>query len=77
MTRYFATSSSSYMYQTPVYHYKQKDSNLISTVNAVDNSLSSIRNATKTQLEKFANGDSNLSMDARPTFSLTLRGLRK
>ena len=62
----------SYRYETPAYHYKKPNEDLIVTVNATDNTYISVRNATDFQLEKLKI-DGNLSYDNRPTRSLTLR----
>ena len=62
----------SYRYETPVYHYKKPDKNLIVTVNAANNKYISVRNATDFQLEKLEM-DGNLGYDSRPSMSLTLR----
>lgn len=61
-----------YIYQTPAYHYKKPDEDLIVTVNATNNEYISVRNATDFQLEKLEI-DGNLGYDSRPSMSLTLR----
>ena len=62
----------SYRYETPAYHYKKPDEDLIVTVNATNNEYISARNATDFQLEKLEI-DGNLGYDSRPSMSLTLR----
>ena len=62
----------SYRYETPAYHYKKPDEDLIVTVNAMNNKYISVRNATDFQLEKLEI-DGNLGYDSRPSMSLTLR----
>ena len=62
----------SYRYDTPAYHYKKPNKDLVITVDATDNTYISIRNATDFQLEKLAI-DGNLGYDSRPPMSLTLR----
>lgn len=62
----------SYRYETPAYHYKKSDEDLIVTVNATNNEYISVRNATDFQLEKLEI-DGNLGYDSRPSMSLTLR----
>ena len=62
----------SYRYETPAYHYKKPDEDLIVTVNATNNEYISVRNATDFQLEKLEI-DGNLGYDSRPSMSLTLR----
>ena len=62
----------SYRYETPAYHYKKPDEDLIVTVNATTNKYISVRNATDFQLEKLEI-DGNLGYDSRPPMSLTLR----
>ena len=62
----------SYRYETPAYHYKKPDEDLIVTVNATNNKYISVRNATDFQLEKLEI-DGNLGYDSRPSMSLTLR----
>ena len=62
----------SYRYETPAYHYKKPDKDLIVTVNATDNEYISVRNATDFQLEKLEI-DGNLGYDSRPLMTLTLR----
>ena len=62
----------SYRYETPAYHYKKTNEDLIVTVNGTTNEYISVRNATDFQLEKLEI-DSNLGYDSRPTMSLTLR----
>lgn len=42
----------SYRYETPAYHYQQKGSNLVVTVNPTDNAYVTVRNATDFQFEK-------------------------
>lgn len=61
----------SYRYADPAYHYIQDD--LIVTVNATNNEFISVRNATKSQLEKLEI-DGNLGLDTRPLMVLRLRG---
>ena len=63
----------SYSYETPAYHYKKPDEDLIVTVNATNNEYISVRNATDFQLEKLEI-DGNLGYDSRPSMSLKLRG---
>ena len=63
----------SYRYETPAYHYKKPDEDLIITVNATNNEYISVRNATDFQLEKLEI-DGNLGYDSRPSMSLKLRG---
>ena len=62
----------SYRYETPTYHYKKPDEDLIVTVNATNNEYISVRNATDFQLEKLEI-DGNLGYDSRPSMSLTLK----
>jgi hypothetical protein len=62
----------SYRYETPAYHYKKPNEDLIITVNATNNEYISVRNATEFQLEK-VKIDGNLGYDSRPSMSLTLR----
>ena len=61
----------SYRYADPAYHYIQGD--LIVTVNATNNDFISVRNATKSQLDKLEI-DGNLGLDTRPQMILRLRG---
>ena len=63
----------SYRYETPTYHYKKPNEDLIITVNAITNEFISVRNATDFQLEKFEI-DGNLGYDSRPSMELKLRG---
>lgn len=63
----------SYRYETPTYHYKKPNEDLIITVNATNNEFISVRNATDFQLEKFEI-DGNLGYDSRPSMQLKLRG---
>ena len=63
----------SYRYETPTYHYKKPNEDLIITVNATNNEFISVRNATDFQLEKFEI-DGNLGYDSRPSMQLRLRG---
>lgn len=62
----------SYRYETPAYHYKKPDEDLIVTVNATNNAYISVRNATDFQLKNLEI-DGNLGYDSRPSLSLTLR----
>jgi len=62
----------SYRYETPAYHYKKPDEDLIVTVNATNNEYISVRNATDFQSEKLEI-DGNLGYDSRPSMSLKLR----
>lgn len=62
----------SYRYETPAYHYKKPDEDLIVTVNATNNEYISVRNATDFQVQKLEI-DGNLGYDSRPSMSLTLR----
>jgi hypothetical protein len=62
----------SYRYETPAYHYKKPNEDLIITVNATNNKYISVRNATDFQLEK-VKIDGNLGYDSRPSMSVTLR----
>jgi len=68
----------SYRYETPAYHYKKPNENLVVTVNATNNEYISVRNATNFQLEKL-DRDGNVGYDSRPTLSMTLklRGLKQ
>lgn len=63
----------SYRYETPTYHYKKPDEDLVVTVNATNNEYISVRNATEFQLEKMEI-DGNLGLDHRPVMSLHLKG---
>ena len=63
----------SYRYETPAYHYKKPNQDLIITVNATNNEFISVRNATDFQLEKLEI-DGNLGYDSRPSMQLKLRG---
>ena len=61
----------SYRYVDPAYHYIKDD--LIVTVNATNDECISVRNATKSQLEKLEI-DGNLGLDTRPLMVLRLQG---
>ena len=62
----------SYRYETPAYHSKKPNQDLIVTVNATNNESISVRNGTDFQLGKLKI-DGNLGYDSRPSMSLTLR----
>ena len=80
-TRSFIQSSNtkkingSYRYETPAYLYKEKKGDLVAVVNATDNSLITVVNATKLQLKNLK-ATNNFGLDTREPmqFKLKLRG---
>ena len=62
----------SYRYETPAYFYKEKDGNLMTIVNATDNSFITVVNATESQLNSIRD-NKNFGLDTRPSMQLTLR----
>ena len=62
----------SYRYQVPAYLYKDKESNRVAVVDATDNSLITLVNATQSQLDGIRENQ-NLGLDTRPNMRLILR----
>ena len=67
-------SNGSYRYETPVYFYKDKTSDLLAIVNATDNSFITVVNTTEFQLQNIRDNH-NFGLDTRPSMQLSL-GLR-
>lgn len=65
----------SYRYETPAYFYKENDGNLMTIVNATDNSFITVVNVTESQLNSIRD-NKNFGLDTRPSmqFTLKLRG---